>query len=155
MTFIPFELLEWQQKRGATATYSLADSGCRPIRLRELFDDEQALSRLLDSELGYPPTCGTDHLRAQIAHWHAGSTDHASEVIVTVGAAEANTVAVDTLVRPGDHVVTMSPGYRQVWGAAQNRGADVDDVPWTRSAAGDPTSTPWPARSARTPGPSC
>ncbi|MGY0063966.1 aminotransferase class I/II-fold pyridoxal phosphate-dependent enzyme [Streptomyces sp. LZ34] len=129
MTFLPFELLEWLQKRGATVTYSLADSGCRPIRLRELVDDEQALSRFLDSELSYPPTCGTDHLRAQIAHWHAGSTDHASEVIVTVGAAEANTVAVDTLVRPGDHVVTMSPGYRQVWGAAQNRGADVDDVP--------------------------
>ncbi|MFC5724588.1 aminotransferase class I/II-fold pyridoxal phosphate-dependent enzyme [Streptomyces gamaensis] len=129
MTFIPFELLEWQQKQGDTTTYSLADSGCRPIRLRELVDDEQALRRLLDSELSYPPTCGTDHLRAQIAHWHAGSTDHTSQVIVTVGATEANTVAVDTLIRPGDHIVTVSPGYRQIWGAAQNRGADVDDVP--------------------------
>ncbi|MFI2235667.1 aminotransferase class I/II-fold pyridoxal phosphate-dependent enzyme [Streptomyces chrestomyceticus] len=129
MTFIPFELLEWLHKRGATATYSLADSGCRPIRMRELVDSDEALGRLLDSELSYPPTCGTDRLRAQIAHWHAGSTDHASEVIVTAGAAEANAVAVETLIRPGDHVVTMSPGYRQIWGAAQNRGADVDDVP--------------------------
>ncbi|MEV0280253.1 aminotransferase class I/II-fold pyridoxal phosphate-dependent enzyme [Streptomyces sp. NPDC050610] len=131
MTFIPFELLEWQQRRGVTAaaTYNLSDSGCRPIRLRELVDGEQALNRLLDSELSYPPTCGTDRLRAQIAQWHAGSSDYAPEVIVTVGAAEANTVAVDTLIGPGDHVVTMSPGYRQIWGAAQNRGAVVDDVP--------------------------
>ncbi|NBM16005.1 aminotransferase class I/II-fold pyridoxal phosphate-dependent enzyme [Streptomyces sp. GC420] len=129
MTFTPFELLEWQGRLGATATYSLADSGCRPIRLRDLVDSEQSLSRLLDSELSYPPTCGTDQLRAQTAQWHAGSTDYASEVIVTVGAAEANTVAVETLIRPGDHVVTMSPGYRQVWGAALNRGAVVEDLP--------------------------
>ncbi|WP_149831226.1 aminotransferase class I/II-fold pyridoxal phosphate-dependent enzyme [Streptomyces tailanensis] len=129
MTFTPFELLEWQGRLGATATYSLADSGCRPIRLRDLVDSEQSLSRLLNSELSYPPTCGTDQLRAQIAQWHAGSADHASEVIVTVGAAEANTVAVETLIRPGDHVVTMSPSYRQVWGAALNRGAVVEDFP--------------------------
>ncbi|WP_327378977.1 aminotransferase class I/II-fold pyridoxal phosphate-dependent enzyme (plasmid) [Streptomyces sp. NBC_01216] len=129
MTFTPFELLEWQRRLGPTATHSLADSGCRPIRLRDLVDSEQSLNQLLDSELSYPPTCGTEQLRTQIAHWHAGSRDHASEVIVTVGAAEANTVAVETLIRPGDHVVTMSPGYRQVRGAALNRGAVVEDFP--------------------------
>ncbi|MFI1801676.1 aminotransferase class I/II-fold pyridoxal phosphate-dependent enzyme [Streptomyces sp. NPDC020379] len=129
MTFSPLELLEWRQGREATAAYSLADSGCRPIRLRDLIDDEQTLRRLLDSELSYPPTCGTDQLRARIAHWHTGSTDHAPQVIVTVGAAEANTITVDTLVRPGDHLVAMSPGYRQVWGAARNLGADVEEVP--------------------------
>ncbi|MEV1055505.1 aminotransferase class I/II-fold pyridoxal phosphate-dependent enzyme [Streptomyces sp. NPDC049887] len=129
MTFTPFELLEWQGRLGATATYSLADSGCRPIRLRDLVDSEQSLSRLLDSELSYPPTCGTEQLRALIAQWHTGSADHAPQVIVTVGAAEANTVAVETLIRPGDHVVTMSPGYRQVWGAALNQGAVVDEFP--------------------------
>ncbi|MCW5254509.1 aminotransferase class I/II-fold pyridoxal phosphate-dependent enzyme [Streptomyces sp. SHP 1-2] len=129
MTFTPFELLEWQGRLGATATHSLADSGCRPIRLRDLVDSEQSLNRLLDSELSYPPTCGTTRLRALIAQWHAGSADHASEVIVTAGAAEANTVAVETLIRPGDHVVTMSPGYRQVWGAARNQGAVVEEFP--------------------------
>ncbi|MEV6670967.1 aminotransferase class I/II-fold pyridoxal phosphate-dependent enzyme [Streptomyces sp. NPDC051162] len=129
MTFDPLELLEWRQGREADATYSLADSGCRPIRLRELLGDEQTLGRLLDSELSYPPTCGTDELRARIAQWHTGSTDHAPQVIVTVGAAEANAVTVDTLIRPGDHLVAMSPGYRQIWGAARNLGADVDEVP--------------------------
>ncbi|WP_432249228.1 aminotransferase class I/II-fold pyridoxal phosphate-dependent enzyme [Streptomyces sanyensis] len=129
MTFTPFDLLDWQGRLGGTATHSLADSGCRPVRLRDIVDSEQALERLLSGELGYPPTCGTDLLRTEIAQWHAGSAEHASEVIVTVGAAEANTVAVETLVRPGDHVVTMAPGYRQVWGAARNRGAEVEDFP--------------------------
>lgn len=129
MTFTPFELLGWQGRLGPTTTYSLADSGCRPVQLRDIVDNEQTLNRLLDSELGYPPVCGTEQLRAQIADWHAGSADHASEVIVTVGAAEANTVAVETLINPGDHVVVMSPGYRQVWGSALNRGAVVDDFP--------------------------
>jgi aspartate/methionine/tyrosine aminotransferase len=129
MTFTPFELLGWQGRLSDTATYSLADSGCRPVRLRDIVDSEQTLNRLLDSELGYPPVCGTEQLRARIAEWHAGSADHGPETIVTVGAAEANTVAVETLVQPGDHVVVMSPGYRQVWGAALNRGATVDDFP--------------------------
>ncbi|MDI3420384.1 aminotransferase class I/II-fold pyridoxal phosphate-dependent enzyme [Streptomyces luteolus] len=129
MTFTPFELLEWQGRFGSTATYTLADSGCRPVRLRDIVDNQESLNRLLDSELGYPPVCGTDQLRERIAAWHAGSADHAPEVIVTVGAAEANAVAVETLIQPGDHVVTMSPGYRQVWGAAHNRGAVVEDFP--------------------------
>jgi aspartate/methionine/tyrosine aminotransferase len=127
MTFTPFELLGWQGKLGPTATYSLADSGCRPVKLRDIVDSEQSLRLLLDSELGYPPVCGTDRLRALIAQWHAGNADLAPQVIVTVGAAEANAVCVETLIEPGDHVVTMSPGYRQVWGAAVNRGAIVED----------------------------
>ena len=46
-------------------------------------------------------------------------------VLVTVGAIEANFIVASTLTGPGDRMATMLPNYLQVWGAALNRGADV------------------------------
>jgi aspartate/methionine/tyrosine aminotransferase len=45
-----------------------------------------------------------------------------------VGAAQANSMACATLLRPGDEVVVMSPGYRQVWGLAKNLGCVVKEL---------------------------
>ena len=68
--------------------------------------------------------CGTDRLRELISALHPGST--ADEVLVTVGAAEANSIIAETLVAPGDHVVVLEPSYRQMWGAMRNLGAEVE-----------------------------
>ncbi|MBT2447846.1 aminotransferase class I/II-fold pyridoxal phosphate-dependent enzyme [Streptomyces sp. ISL-43] len=125
MDFVPFELLEWQSRDDGAAEFSLADSGCQPVTMRELLGDGGALEQLLDTPLHYPPERGGEELRRLVAEHHCGTAD---DVIVTVGAAESNAIALETLVRPGDHVVTLSPGYRQVWGAAVNLGARVEEV---------------------------
>jgi aspartate/methionine/tyrosine aminotransferase len=46
-------------------------------------------------------------------------------VLVTVGAAEANNIAIQTLLEPGDELATQAPTYKQVWGLAQNKGCEV------------------------------
>jgi len=126
MSFTTFEAEEWQSRYEHTVAHNLADSGCHPVVLSELLgDDARAIARFLATELHYPPVAGTDHLRALIAHWHAAD---AANVLVTVGAAEANNITVASLVRPGDHVVVMEPGYRQVRGCALNAGAEVDTL---------------------------
>ncbi|MFD7130611.1 aminotransferase class I/II-fold pyridoxal phosphate-dependent enzyme [Streptomyces sp. NPDC059894] len=124
MEFAPFELLEWQSSDDGLAPYSLADSGCQPVSINELLAGESA-DALLKAPLHYPPERGPESLRYLISEHHCGTPD---DVMVTVGAAEANAVVMATLVRPGDHVVTLAPGYRQVWGCAVNRGAEVDEV---------------------------
>jgi aspartate/methionine/tyrosine aminotransferase len=124
VSFIAFESEEWQSRYEQTVTHNLADSGCAPVTLGELLGgDTAAVARLLATELHYPPVGGTDDLRALIARWHAAD---ASNVLVTVGAAEANNIIVASLVSPRDRVVVMEPGYRQVRGCAQNAGAKVD-----------------------------
>jgi aspartate/methionine/tyrosine aminotransferase len=50
-------------------------------------------------------------------------------VLVTVGAAEANSLVVQLLVGAGDRVAVMTPGYQQVRGLAANAGAHVVDLP--------------------------
>ncbi len=49
-------------------------------------------------------------------------------MLVTVGAAEANYLAINTHLEPGDEVVIVLPNYMQVWGVARNRGARVKEV---------------------------
>ncbi|MBP2472897.1 aspartate/methionine/tyrosine aminotransferase [Crossiella equi] len=127
MSFTPFELEEWQSRYEQTVTHNLADSGCHPVVLGELLgDSEAAVRRLLAADLHYPPVGGTDRLRALVADWQGADPDN---VLVTVGAAEANAITVASLVEPGDHVVVMEPGYRQVRGSARNAGAQVDTFP--------------------------
>lgn len=128
MTFTPFELEAWQSRYEHEVEYNLADSGVHPVRVDELVTDPTAVSRLLDVELGYPPVGGTDALRALIADWQGGGA-RADNVLVTVGAAEANAITIATLVEPGSNVVVMEPGYRQVRGCALNLGAAVEAFP--------------------------
>ncbi|MEV5967409.1 aminotransferase class I/II-fold pyridoxal phosphate-dependent enzyme [Kribbella sp. NPDC051952] len=127
MSFTAFALEEWQSHYEHSVAYNLADSGCHPVALGELLgDDPEAVRRMLAIDLHYPPVGGTDPLRSLIAAWHGADPGN---VLVTVGAAEANAITVASLVSAGDHVVVMEPGYRQVRGLALNAGAEVDAFP--------------------------
>jgi len=126
MPFTPFELEEWQSRWETTVAFNLADSGVAAVRLGELVPDEAELARLLELDLHYPPVAGTDVLRERIAAWIGAAPEN---VLVTVGASEANAILVSTLVAPGNEVVVMEPGYRQIRGIAKNAGADVRAFP--------------------------
>ena len=95
------------------------------VRSRPAPDDAE-LARLLDVDLHYPPVAGTPLLRERIADWIGARPEN---VLVTVGASEANAILTSTLVEPGDEVVVMEPGYRQIRGIAQNAGAAVRTFP--------------------------
>lgn len=65
-------------------------------------------------------------MRERIAALYPNAT--ASNVLVTVGAAQANSIICATLLASGDEVIVVSPGYRQVWGLARNIGCRVHEV---------------------------
>jgi aspartate/methionine/tyrosine aminotransferase len=126
MTFQPFELEQWQSEWEHTVEYNLADSSVRCAAVREVLGPD-AVDRLLDQVLFYPQVNGTDALRARIAGLYDGAT--ADQVLVTAGASEANQILCQTLLSPGDEIVVMEPGYRQVWGIARNLGCTVKSFP--------------------------
>ncbi|MBZ4486747.1 aminotransferase class I/II-fold pyridoxal phosphate-dependent enzyme [Microbacterium sp. cx-55] len=123
--FQPFQLEEWQSLYELDVDFNLADSGVQPVLLSEMLTDSEAIADFLNSDLHYPAVNGTTLLRTRIAALY-GPEVTPDEVLVTVGAAEANGLAVTTLTRPGDHVVVLEPGYRQVAGLAANRGCEVE-----------------------------
>ena len=121
-----FEMEQWQSRYEHEVAWNLADSAVRCAPLGLLFGpgDADALAQL---ELFYPPVNGTELLREQIAQTY-DPQPAASQILVTVGAAEANALVCQTLLQPGDRVVVIEPGYRQVRGLAENLGCEVDVV---------------------------
>ncbi len=113
----------WEQ----VVDYNLTESGVHPVPLRELLGETGYLDTLLDTELNYPQVNGTDELRDTIAALYPGATR--AHVLVTVGAAEANFITVQTFAEAGGEVVVMVPNYMLVWGAAHNFGAPVKTFP--------------------------
>ncbi len=119
--FIPFAMERMMSKFEQDVDYNLSESGVHPITLRELLgDDPQELNRLLATELNYPYVNGIPELRQNIAALYDGAT--AENVLVTVGAAEANYITTRTLLSAGDEMVVMLPNYMQIWGIARNHG---------------------------------
>ncbi|MBO0708418.1 MAG: pyridoxal phosphate-dependent aminotransferase [Candidatus Dormibacteraeota bacterium] len=121
--FESFELEEWQSRWEQGVTHNLADSGVRAPSLRQLEALGADLAPLLDVSLHYPEVQGTRALRERISALHPGATPEG--VLVTVGAAEAGMLAVETLTRPGDDVCVLTPSYPQVEGLLRNRGCRV------------------------------
>ena len=124
MQFTPFELEYTQSVWEQDVDINLTESGVHPIRLDELLDgDDDKLRELLTTEINYPHVNGNHDLREYIAALY----DRAgvSNVLVTVGAAEANNIILQTLLEPGDEIATVTPTYKQVWGIAANSGHTV------------------------------
>jgi aspartate/methionine/tyrosine aminotransferase len=126
MSFQSFELEHYQSLYEHSVEYNLADSSVKCVTLREWLADDE-IEQLLGTSLAYPEVNGTASLRAAIATLYPGAT--AENVLVTVGASEANALTCATLLEPGDAVIVVSPGYRQVWGLAKNAGCRVTELP--------------------------
>jgi aspartate/methionine/tyrosine aminotransferase len=77
----------------------------------------------MDTDLNYPYVNGTPELRENIAALYKGATPE--NVLVTVGAIEANYNATRTLLSAGDEIVIMLPNYMQIWGIAKNHGLKI------------------------------
>ncbi|MEM7332693.1 MAG: aminotransferase class I/II-fold pyridoxal phosphate-dependent enzyme [Chloroflexota bacterium] len=125
MTFKPFDLEYTQSKWEQIVKFNLTESGVHPISLNDLLaGDEDKINGLLHTEINYPHVNGIPELRENIARLYNGA-DGEQNVLVTVGAAEANHIIMETLLEPGDEVATLTPTYKQVWGLGENAGITV------------------------------
>ena len=122
MTFTPFHLEQWQSQHEQDVKFNLADSGVHPVAVKELLEAPGVTERMRELPLHYPMVNGSARLRELIAGLYNTTP---SNVLVTVGAAEANGVILHALLEPGDEVVAMEPSYRQLWGITRNLGCNV------------------------------
>ena len=119
--FYPFEIERLMSEHEQRVDYNLSERGVHPVSVRELLANHtDEMDALLELELNYPRVNGTTELRENIASLYEGATP--DNVLVTVGAAEANYLTVTSLLQPGDEIVVMLPNYMQVWGIAKNHG---------------------------------
>lgn len=117
-----FKLERNQSLYENTVDFNLTESGVHPFKLYELLDQGER-EALLNIELGYGQTNGSEKLRARIADLYSGlSVDN---VLVTNGSSEANFVAVWSLLEAGDEIIYMQPNYMQIAGLAKSMGVKV------------------------------
>ncbi|MEM9774188.1 MAG: aminotransferase class I/II-fold pyridoxal phosphate-dependent enzyme [Chloroflexota bacterium] len=118
--FTPFDLEYTQSVWEQVVEFNLTESGVHPISLEDLLNgDQDMLGKLMATEINYPHVNGNPALRQNIARLYDGAVWD-ENVLVTVGAAEANHIISQTILEAGDEVATMTPTYKQVWGIAQN-----------------------------------
>lgn len=126
MQIPPFELERWQSVWENQVEINISESGVLPLSVAELVTDPAALQRILNTPLGYPQTNGSEATRAAVAALYPGA--NAANVLMTSGCAEANFLAVWSLVEPGDEVVFMQPNYLQIGQLAAVFGAHVREL---------------------------
>lgn len=114
---------------GKGARHLLCTSDVEPYRLPDLLALADADTARLWSglELGYTDPGGMPALRAEIAGMYAGVEP--DEVVTFAGADEAIFLALNAILRPGDHAVVTWPAYQSLHEVAYAAGADVTLVP--------------------------
>jgi len=116
--FQPFVMERWMSKFEQDVDYNLSESGVHPIKLGELLNYlPESSFNINNIELNYPWVNGNPELRENIAGLYNAGTDN---IIVTIGAIEANYNAINSLLSPGDEMIFMVPNYMQIWGIAKN-----------------------------------
>lgn len=128
MSFRPFAVEQFLSENEHNVAFNFSESGVHPLTYKELLDiagvDPAAL---LDMRVDYPQVNGSELLRGRIAAIYGATPD---QVLVTVGATEANTLVAATLLEPGDNLVHFRPTYEQLPGNAANLGFETRAVPY-------------------------
>ncbi len=117
--FQPFTMERYMSAYEQDVTFNLSESGVHPMLLKELIAlQDGSLDELLDTDINYAHANGRPELRENISKMYTGAT--ADNVLVTVGAIEANYNSIRALLGAGDEIAIMLPNYMQIWGIAKN-----------------------------------
>ena len=122
MKFEQFQLERNQSIWENKVDYNLSESGVHPESLQSLFSPE-FIDIIENTELTYGFTEGSPELRKSIASIYSGATPE--NVQAFNGSAEANMVAIMTLLSKDDEMVYLVPNYLQIYGFARGLGVDV------------------------------
>ena len=118
----------WMNEFENDCQFNLAETCVASLTVDELLRlagrNDTALSELLQMKLTYGAIDGSDRLRDSICDLYA--RQKRENVIVTHGTIGANALIYETLVSPGDHVISVHPTYQQHYSIPESYGADVD-----------------------------
>jgi aspartate/methionine/tyrosine aminotransferase len=125
MELKPFRLERYFAQYEFTAPYLLCCSDCESLSLQELLDmaDEECLQIWNNLRLGYTESQGHPLLRKEIASLY--STINEEQVLVLTPE-EGIYIAMQSLLKAGDHVVCTFPGYQSLYEIARSLRCEVE-----------------------------
>jgi aspartate/methionine/tyrosine aminotransferase len=128
MKIPPFALERYFARYEFSARYLMSSSDCDGLAVSELLEwaDDEMREMWDGLHLGYTESLGHPLLREEIAGLYDGV--QAGEVITFVPE-EAIYAAMNCLLEPGDHVVSVYPAYQSLYQLAESLGCEVSH--WT------------------------
>ncbi len=124
MEIQPFKLERYFAQYEFSAPYLLSSSDCDGLPMRELLDMADAQCRGLwdNLALGYTESLGHPLLREEIAGLYRGIR---AEEVLTIVPEEGIFIAMQSILRKGDHVICTFPGYQSLYQVAESSGCQV------------------------------
>jgi len=124
MKIQPFKLERYFAKHEFSAPYLLCCSDCEPLPMKELLEmaDEETKRMWHDLKLGYTESQGHPTLREEISKLY--QTIEPKDVMVLTPE-EGIYIAMNILLKKGDHVITTFPGYQSLYEIANSIGCKV------------------------------
>ncbi|MDI7863495.1 aminotransferase [Rhizobiaceae bacterium n13] len=117
----------WMNRYENECEWNLAETCVESLTVAELVEmagkTETILDELLPLKLTYGAIEGSERLRRLIAGLYEKQA--LENVVVTHGAIGANALVHETLVEPGDRVISVLPTYQQHYSIPESYGADV------------------------------
>jgi len=121
----------WMNAYENHCTYNLAETCVDSLTVAELLElagkTDSFMTDILPMRLGYGAIEGSGRLRDVICSMYQKQAHE--NVIVTHGTIGANALVHETLVEPGDRVISVLPTYQQHYSIPKSYGADVQILP--------------------------
>jgi len=120
----PFDLERYFARHEFSTPHLLSVSDCEGLALAELLEmaDDETAALWQGLKLGYTDSQGHPLLRAEIAGLYQRI---APDQVLALTPEEGIFIAMNVLLRPGDHVVATFPGYQSLYEVAQAIGCQV------------------------------
>ncbi|MEX3845460.1 aminotransferase [Paraburkholderia sp. BR10882] len=122
-----FGVERWMDQYENHCTYNLAETCVESLTVDQLLSmtgrQTSVIDELRPMKLTYGAIEGTQRLREAIAATYARQS--ATNIIVTHGAIGGNALIYETLVEPGDTVISVLPTYQQHYSIPESYGANV------------------------------
>ena len=126
-----FGVEQWMNEWETKCAYNVAETCVESITVKELLQmagvtPEQMTQDLMSKKLTYGWIEGSAKVRELIAGLYQKQS--AANVVTTHGCIGANMLIHETLVEPGDHVISVIPTYQQHYSIPESLGANIETL---------------------------
>jgi len=124
MPISPFKLERFYALHEFKSRIMLSSSDCESLSMSELLDMATSESKAMweNLRLGYTETQGSPALRSEIVRYYQSINP---EHVMVAAPEELIFIAMQNLLKAGDHVITLSPAYQSLYEIAISIGCDV------------------------------
>ena len=124
MQLRPFQLERYFAQYEFNTRYLLCSSDCESVTIADLLALEPGADSLFQKQwLGYTESTGAASLRREITRLYPGLNPE--QILVHSGAEEGIFLFMQTLLKPGDHIIVNWPCYQSLFEVARSIGAEV------------------------------